>query len=623
VPDADFDGTESFTITVQDGGGATDTIQVDVTITNPNNDTPVMSAIGAQSMDEDGTLEIGFSATDPDSGDVLTVTVGSSDPTLLPAGSLTLGGTGTERTITVHPAANLNGSAHLFLMLSDGEAAPQLQDILLTVNAVNDLPVAYPGGLVTAEDTPGLGTLAGDDPVEHSALAFSLVGEDGGAEHGIVVITDPATGAYSYTPDAEFHGSDSFSFVAGDGSDESDPATVIVTVSPVNDAPAFDGAGNTGSGDEESVITGTVHATDIEDGDTVTYSIEPADGAADGTASVDDETGEWSYTPDDDFAGTDSFTITAADSGALTGTIVVNVTVGNQNDAPAFPADSVDVTGNEDTAITGTVTAVDPDAGDTLTYSIEAGNGASSGTASVNETTGAWTYTGGQDFNGSDSFTVTVTDGEGESDTVIVSVTVDPVNDTPVFDGTGTSGSGDEESVITGTVHATDVDGDGLTYSILPSDDGIHGTATVDSLTGEWSYTGDLDWFGADSFGVTVSDGHGGENGIAVNIVVANVNDAPVVSTIGDQTTGIDTTLVLPFTVTDADPADSFSVTVGSSNPTLLPADAFTVDGAGANWTLTVKPALSLSGTAQVFVSVSDGHAGPVILTFQLTVVSV
>ena len=616
----DFAGEDSFIITVSDGDGGSADITVTVNVTNVN-DAPVVSAIDNQTMDEDGTLEIPFTVVDPDTGDELSVTIGSSNPTLLPAGTLAVSETETGWSITVEPAANGYGTAHLFLMVSDGEAAPQLQDIVLTVNAVNDLPVANDGSLTTEEDTPEVGTLVGDDPVEHSPVTYSLVGEDGGAEHGTVTITDPATGAYKYTPDAEFNGSDSFSFEVSDGSGVSLPATISVTVNPVDDAPVFDGTGNNGTGDEENAINGTVLATDADDDAVLSYSIEEGHGAANGIASVDGETGDWSYTPGDDFAGTDSFTITVTDDDGLADTIVVSVTVGNLNDAPAFPADSVDAAGDEDTAIGGTVTAVDPDAGDTLAYSIEDGDGAAHGNASVNDTTGAWSYTGSQDFNGTDSFTVTVTDGEGLTDTIVVNLTVNPVNDVPTFDGTGITGSGNEDSVITGTVGATDVDGDALTYSILLSDGAIHGTATVNSLTGEWSYIGDPDYFGADDFGITISDGHGGVNGIAVNLTVANVNDAPVVSPIGNQSIGPDTTLVLPFTVTDADPDDvSFTITVGSSNPTLLPVDALTVAWSGTNWTLTVNPAPGLTGTAQVFVSVSDGHGAPVIQTFQLTV---
>ena len=510
VPDADFDGSESFTITVSDGHGGEDTIDVAVTITDLNNDAPTASAIGSQSTDEDTPLEIPFTVGDPDTGDVLTITVGSSDPTLLPAGSLVLSGTGSDRTLTVTPAANLFGEVHLFLMVSDGEAAPILQDILLTVESVNDLPVAAAGNLTTDEDTPGSGTLTGSDPVEGSALSFSLVGDDGGAEHGTVTVTNAATGAYTYEPDEDWNGSDSFLFVANDGDDDSDPATISITVDPVDDAPAFDGTGDTGSGDEETLISGTVVATDPDAGDTLAYSIESGDGAAHGSADVDEDTGEWSYTGGDDFAGPDSFTITVTDGDSLTNTIVVSVTVANVNDAPAFATASVSGSGDEDTAITGTVTATDPDAGDTLAYSIEDGNGPVDGSASVDETTGGWSYTGDPNFNGTDSFTITVTDGDDETDTIVVNVTVDPVNDTPEFDGTGDSGAGDEEALVTGTVSASDVEDDELSYSIESNDGADNGTAAVDEETGVWSYTGDLNFFGSDSFTITVSDGKAG-----------------------------------------------------------------------------------------------------------------
>ena len=68
-----------------------------------------------------------------------------------------------------------------------------------------------------------------------------------------------------------------------------------------------------------------------------------------------------------------------------------------------------------------------------------------------------------------------------------------------------------------------------MSYSIESGDGAAEGAATVDSSTGEWSYTGDLNYFGADSFTITASDGNGGTDTIEVTVAVANVNDAPVV----------------------------------------------------------------------------------------------
>ena len=517
---------------------------MNVTVANIN-DAPVVSTVGNQSTNEDTPLIIPFTVNDADPGDTLSVTVGSSNPTLLPAGALSLGGAGANRTLTVTTPLNLNGTAQVFLSVSDGHAAPVIQDILLTVNPVNDAPVITqgPGPLplsVDEDDSNGEQVTVSATDVENDSLTWSA----NDPAHGTVT---NVAGVFTYTPDANFDGSESFTITANDGHGGTDTIQVNVTIDPSTDAPAFATASVIGSGDEETAIAGSVTATDPDTGDTLTYSVESGDEAADGTAGVNPATGTWTYTGDLDFVGTDSFIITVTDGDSLTDTIEVNLTVDNVNDNPAFGAGGDSGNGDEETLITGTVTATDVE-NDSLTYSIEAGDEATDGTANVNPTTGAWDYTGDLDFAGNDSFTITVSDGNGGTDTIPVTVTVDNLNDDPVFGAGGDSGSGDEELLITGTVSATDPDtADTLTYSIEAGDEATDGTAAVNPTTGAWDYTGDLDFAGSDSFTITVSDGNGGSDTIQVNVTVNNLNDNPTASNItisGPALTGINGTIV-------------------------------------------------------------------------------
>jgi VCBS repeat-containing protein len=106
------------------------------------------------------------------------------------------------------------------------------------VAAVNDAPVAANGTLTVSEDSSAnAGTLVATD-VDNPTLTYSLVGASGGATHGTVIITNATTGAYTYTPAADYVGTDSFTFKANDSSVDSNNATVSITVNnPVNDAP--------------------------------------------------------------------------------------------------------------------------------------------------------------------------------------------------------------------------------------------------------------------------------------------------------------------------------------------------------------------------------------------------
>ena len=103
---------------------------------------------------------------------------------------------------------------------------------------VNDTPVAVDGALNTNEDTTGSGTLAATDP-DGQPLTFSIIAN---GTRGTALITDAATGAFTYTPNANANGADSFTFKVNDGHLDSNVATVLISVSAVNDPPvAVDG----------------------------------------------------------------------------------------------------------------------------------------------------------------------------------------------------------------------------------------------------------------------------------------------------------------------------------------------------------------------------------------------
>lgn len=152
---------------------------------------------------------------------------------------------------------------------------------------------------------------------------------------------------------------------------------------------------------------------------------------------------------------------------------------GYGNDAPIAANDTAAV--NEDGILDDGVisTAADPD-GDDLIYSIAPGDGPANGTV-VMSADGTYVYTPDANFSGADTFTYTVTDPSGESDTATVTVTVNPVNDAPVAASIqgGVTEGGAVATVDLKTV-TSDVDGDGLTYALVTSADGL----SIDSATG-------------------------------------------------------------------------------------------------------------------------------------------
>ena len=150
------------------------------------------------------------------------------------------------------------------------------------------------------------------------------------------------------------------------------------------------------------------------------------------------------------------------------------------------------------------------------------------GAATIDASSGEWQYTPNANFNGEDTFAVTVTDDAGGTSTQVISLTVNAVNDIAQFSG-DLNATGDEDSDISGTLIATDVEGlsgDYFAISVNP----LQGTATINQATGEWQYSPNANYFGADQFTLTVTDDLGGVSSQLINISVTAINDAPTIT---------------------------------------------------------------------------------------------
>ena len=227
---------------------------------------------------------------------------------------------------------------------------------------VNDPPVADNDAYGVAEDTvlsvTAAGVLSGDTDADNDPLTASLVSQ---ASSGVVVLSPD--GSFTYTPDANFNGSDSFTYTAFDGIGNSNVATVNLTVTSVNDAPVA--IGQSGSTSEDSAVAVTLAGSDV-DGDPLSYSVAgvPGSGTLSGTAP------NLTYTPNANFNGNDSFTFRVNDGTDDSSLATVALTVTPVNDAPTANAQSVST--SEDTPLAIALSGNDID-GDSLGYIIVAG----------------------------------------------------------------------------------------------------------------------------------------------------------------------------------------------------------------------------------------------------------
>jgi len=222
TPDANYNGADSFTFNANDGTVDSNTATVSITVTGVNN-VPVASDQSVTTP-EDTSVDITLSATDVD-GDALTYSIVD-----VPShGTVTLSG----NTATYTPTSNYNGADSFTFNANDGIVDSNTATVSITVTAVDDAPVASDQSVTTPEDTSVDITLSATD-ADGDSLTYSIVDVP---SHGTVTLSGNTA---TYTPDANYNGADSFTFNANDGTDDSNTATVSITVSAVNDAPVAD-----------------------------------------------------------------------------------------------------------------------------------------------------------------------------------------------------------------------------------------------------------------------------------------------------------------------------------------------------------------------------------------------
>ncbi len=278
-------------------------------------------------------------------------------------------------------------------------------------------PVAVDDTYSTAEDAPltvnAPGVLGNDSDVDGDTLTAAKLSDPA---HGDVTLN--ADGSFTYTPDPDFDGSDSFTYKASGGGADSAVRTVRITVTPVADAPvAVDDAYSTNEDTELTVPASGVLGNDTDgDGDTLSAAklSDPAHG--DVTLNAD---GSFTYTPDANYNGPDTFTYKANDDSTDSEVATVTVTVTAVNDAPVAVDDSYSV----GVATAPGVLANDTDVEGSALTAIKVSD-PSHGSVILRRD-GSFVYTPNDvGFDGTDSFTYKANDGSTDSNVATVTIEV-------------------------------------------------------------------------------------------------------------------------------------------------------------------------------------------------------
>ena len=487
LPAANYFGPDSFTYQVNDGMADSNIVTVSITV-NPINDAPVANN-DYYETDEDTPITIpapGFYANDVDPDNAIYHNMYVSGNQF---GSLNAPFDG-NGTFTYTPALNFTGVAAFWYQITDGQYTSEAY-IYITVNPVNDAPVAQDDSYIIDEDNPlsvpAAGVMENDSDVDGPSLNVSLLSD---VSNGTLVLNPD--GSFEYTPDANFNGVDSFTYTLTDGT-LSDTATVTITINAINDAPVAEDDAYSTDEDVQLVIAAPGILGNDVDVDSI-FSIDDHGQPANGTVVVQPD-GSFVYTPNANFNGVDSFVYGITD-GEHIDTATVTITVNPINDVPT--ADNKTLTVAEGGAGSGLFTGLDAD-GDVLTFKIL--TQPVNGTVSFNATTGSFTYTHNGGETTSDSFTYAVNDGKVDSAAATVSITVTPVNDAPTAAGatcTVQIGSVFSRNFIRG-----DADGDPLTISIVNGPD----RGSVSIAGGQFTYTHDGVTLDSDTFTFRVYDG--------------------------------------------------------------------------------------------------------------------
>jgi CSLREA domain-containing protein len=590
----------------------------------------------AYATNEDTPLIVaapGVLANDTDAdGNALTVAMPRpvSGPT---NGSLTLNADGSFQ---YTPNANFFGSDSFTYKASDGAADSNLATVTITVTPVNDAPVANGDAYTVAEDgtlnVAAPGVLGNDTDVDGDALTVAAPRPVSGPTNGSLTLN--ADGSFQYTPNANFHGGDSFTYRAGDGTATSNLATVTITVTPVNDAPVAND--NTYSVAEDGTLNVAApgvlgNDTDV-DGDALTVaSPRPASGPSNGSLTLNAD-GSFDYTPNANFFGNDSFTYRANDGTANSNLATVTITVTPVNDAPVANHDAYSVA--EDGTLTVPapgVLANDTDVeGSALTVAApRPASGPTNGSLTLNAD-GSFQYTPNTNFFGSDSFTYRASDGAADSNLATVTITVTPVNDAPVANDDGYNATEDTAlsvNAANGVLNNdSDVDGDPLT-AVLGTGP-AHAASFTLSADGSFQYTPAANYCGSDSFTYRAKDDSGEANDTSspatASIEVACVNDPPTVDA-GNSVSGAEGLAIsLDGTVTDVE-GHTFTVVwtytpgagvdAGAScsfaNANAVDTSITCTDDGTYTATLTATDSQGASGSDSTSVSVSN--ADPVV----------
>ena len=563
VLDYETKSSYSLSVSVSDGNGGSDSIAVTINVTDidetPANNAPTFTdgtsttRFIAENTASGVNIGSAVSATDADTGDTLTYTLGGTD-----ASAFRIVSTSGQLQTSAALDYETKPSYSVSVSVSDGNGGSDSISVTISVTDVNEgvpnnAPVFTAGTSTTrtaAENTDSgtnIGTVVAATDADNDTLTYTLGGTDASSFSIVSTSGQLRTNA---DLDYETKASYSVSVSVSDSKGGTDSITVTINVRDVNEnrAPTFTDGNSTTRTIAENTASGVnigsaVSATDPDSGDTLTYTLGGDPDAA--VFSIVSTSGQLRTKAALDYETKSSYSLPVSVSDGKGGTDSISVTINvrdvNENRAPTFTdgnSTTLVVAENTDsgTNIGTAIAATDAD-NDTLTYSL---GGTDASAFSIVSTSGQLRTKAVLDYETKNTYSVriSVSDGKGGSDSISVTINVTDVNErrrqprqspnsAPVFtEGDSTTRSVAENTAsgtsIGAAISATDADNNTLTYSLGGTDASAF---SIVNTTGQLQTNAALDYETKNTYSVTVSvsDGKGGSDSITVTINVTDV----------------------------------------------------------------------------------------------------
>jgi hypothetical protein len=548
TPNANYVGADAFSYKATDGLFVSNNATVGLTVDS----LPPVATNDSYSTSVNTPLNVAASGvlandTDPQALPLTVVLV--SEPT---HGSLSLNPNGS---FTYTPHTNFYGTDSFTYQANDGLASSNVATVTLTVNSLP--PVAtddsYSTSVNTSLNIAASGVLANDTDPQALPLTAVLVS---GPAHGSLSLNP--NGSFTYIPNVNYLGPDSFTYRANDGLASSNIAIVTLTINSLPPVATNDSYSTSVNTRLNVAVSGVL--TNDTDPQALPLTAVLVAGPAHGSLTLNVD-GSFTYTPNTNYYGTDSFTYRANDGLANSNVATVSLTVDSLPPVATNDSYSTNVNTPLNVSASG-VLANDPDP-QALPLTAVLVSGPSNGSLTLNAN-GSFTYMPNANHFGIDSFTYQDKDGQASSNIATVTLTVDSLLPVATNDRY-TSRVNTRLNIAAAGVLANDTDPQALSLSAILVSGPVHGSLVLNA-NGSFTYTPDANYFGADSFTYQANDGLASSNVATVSLTVSSL---PPVTTNDSFSTSVNSVLNVP----------SKGVLANDTDPQGLPLTAGLVSG--------------------------------------------